>query len=157
MRSAENDWECRRRNSARFLLYNASWAHDLGLNSAPVTADDFQAQACAAHATMLTDKIKSNDAMGGWLVDTQPVTALSWLTAFGGGVLEGNGYHFLTPNNLHSFLFLKQLYDNSCAWTTTDPSTVYDAFANRKALFSTANLEELSDQFRTFSHGKQFR
>ena len=136
--------------SARFLLYNASWARELGFNSAPVTADDFQKQACAAHAAMLKDKDKSNDAMGGWLMDTQPVTALSWLTAFGGGVLNGNSYHFLTPNNLNAFLFLKQLYDDNCAWITTDPSTVYDAFANRKALFSTASLEDLSDQSRAF-------
>jgi len=138
--------------SARFLLYNASWARELGFNSAPVTADDFQKQACAAHATMLKDKDKSNDAMGGWLVDAQATTALSWLTAFGGGVLEGNGYHFLTPNNVAAFTFVKQLYDDGCAWTTTtaDPSSVYDAFANRKALFSTASLEELSDQARAF-------
>ena len=136
--------------SARFLLYNSSWARELGFNSAPVTADDFQKQACAAHATMLKDKDKSNDAMGGWLVDMQATTALSWLTAFGGGVLEGNGYHFLTPNNVAAFTFVKQLYDDKCAWTASDPSSIYDAFANRKALFSTASLEELSDQARAF-------
>ncbi len=136
--------------SARFMLYDLSWARELGFDSAPVTADDFQKQACAAHATMLTDKIKSNDAMGGWLVDTQPVTALSWLTAFGGEPLEGNGYHFLTPHNVAAFTFVKQLYDNNCAWTISDPSGVYEAFANREALFSTASLEELSDQSRAF-------
>ena len=103
--------------SARFLLYNVSWARELGFYSAPVTADDFRKQACAAHATMLTDKIKSNDGLGGWLVDTQAMTALSWLTAFGSGVLEGNGYRFLTPNNLAALTFVKQLYDDGCAWT----------------------------------------
>jgi multiple sugar transport system substrate-binding protein len=137
--------------SARFLLYNASWARELGFNSAPVTADDFRKQACAAHASMLKDQDKSNDAMGGWLVDTQAITALSWLTAFGGGVLEGNGYHFLTPNNIAAFTFMKQLHDDGCAWTISDPSGIYDAFANRKALFSTASLEELSDQSRAFA------
>ena len=137
--------------SARFLLYNISWARELGFNSPPVSADDFRQQACAAHATMLKDKDKSNDAMGGWLVDTQSMTALSWLTAFGGGVLDGNNYRFLTPNNIAAFTFLKQLYADGCAWTTSDPSSVYDAFANRKALFSTASLEELSDQSRAFA------
>jgi multiple sugar transport system substrate-binding protein len=136
--------------SARFLLYNQSWARDLGFNSAPITSEEFRQQACAAHATMLNDKPKSNDAMGGWLVDTQTTTALSWLKAFGGGVLNGDGYRFLTPDNVDAFIFLKQLYDDKCAWTTTDPSGVYDAFANRKALFSTAGLEELSDQSRAF-------
>ena len=56
--------------SARFILYNVSWARELGFNSAPVTADDFRTQACAAHASMSKDKDKSNDSMGGWLVDT---------------------------------------------------------------------------------------
>ena len=148
--------------SARFLLYNVSWARELGFYSAPVTADDFRKQACAAHATMLQDKDRSNDAMGGWLVNTQAMTALSWLTAFGGGALEGNGYRFLTPNNFAALTFVKQLYDDGCAWTATDSSggddafancktlfsTATCAFANRKALFSTASLEELSDQAR---------
>ncbi|HUH96034.1 MAG TPA: extracellular solute-binding protein [Anaerolineales bacterium] len=137
--------------SARYLLYNVSWAHELGFNSAPVTADDFRRQACAAHATLLADKDRSNDAMGGWLVDTQAMTALSWLAAFGGGVLAGNNYHFLTPNNIAAFSFVKQLYGDGCAWSTSDPSGVYEAFADRKALFSTASLEELSDQSRAMA------
>jgi ABC-type glycerol-3-phosphate transport system substrate-binding protein len=137
--------------SARFLLYNASWARELGFDSAPATADDFRKQACAAHFAMLKDKDKSDDTMGGWLVDTQAMTALSWLTAFGGGVLEGNNYRFLTPNNIAALTFVKQLYDDGCAWTASDPSGVFDAFANRKALFSTASLEELSDQARAFA------
>jgi multiple sugar transport system substrate-binding protein len=137
--------------SARFLLYNESWARDLGFDAAPLTSDDFRKQACAAHLSMLKDNIRTNDATGGWLVDTQALTALSWLKAFGGGVVEGNSYRFLTPENISAFTFVKQLYDDGCAWTTTDPSTVYDSFANRKALFSTASLEELSDQMRAFA------
>ena len=45
---------------------------------------------------------------------------------------------------------MKQLYDDQCAWTISDPSGVYEAFATRKALFSTASLEELSTQSRAF-------
>ncbi len=136
--------------SARFLLYNESWAHELGFMSAPVSADDFRQQACAAHASMLKDTNRSNDGMGGWLVDTQSMTALSWLKAFGGGVLDGNSYRFLAPNNIAAFTFVKQLYDDGCAWMITDSSSTYDAFANRKALFSTASLEELGAQTRAF-------
>jgi len=136
--------------SARFLVYNESWARELGFHAAPVTAEEFRQQACAAHATMLKDKPKTNDAMGGWLVDTQTTTALSWMSAFGGGVSNGNGYRFLTPNNVDAFIFLKQLYNDQCAWTISDPTGTYDAFATRKALFSTASLEELTDQARAF-------
>lgn len=140
--------------SARFLLYNQTWATELGFESAPHSAEDFRLQACKAHASMLSDQDKTNDGQGGWLVNTDAMTAFSWLAAFGGGVLERNDYRFLTPNNIAALTFLKQLYDSGCAWQAaagTDPSNLQSAFANRKALFSTAGLEDLPDQARAFA------
>ncbi len=137
--------------SARFLFYNASWANQLGFNAAPKTADDFRQQACRAHQFMLTDTTRSNDAQGGWLVDTDSMTALSWLTAFGGGVLEGNGYHFLTPQNIAALTFVKQLYDDGCAWSAPADTNLPDTFAARKALFATASLEELPSYARSMA------
>lgn len=134
--------------SARFLLYDVSWALQLGFDAAPANADDFRQQACRAHQSMLTDDDKSNDGQGGWLVDTNSMTALSWLMAFGGGVLEGNDYRFLTPKNIAAFTFVKQLYDDGCAWTAGPDADLPTAFANRKALFATASLEDLSDYTR---------
>lgn len=137
--------------SARFLLYNASWARQLGFDTPPRTADEFRQQACRAHQFMLTDTTRSNDAQGGWLVDTNSMTALSWLTAFGGGVLEGNDYRFLTPKNIAALTFVKQLYDDGCAWSAQPDTNMPDAFAARKALFMTAGLEELSDYTRSMA------
>lgn len=137
--------------SARFLLYNGSWARQLGFDAAPRTADEFRQQACRAHQFMLTDATRNNDAQGGWLVDTNSMTALSWLTAFGGGVLEGNDYRFLTPRNIAALTFVKQLYDDGCAWSTQPNTNLPDAFAARKALFITAGLEELSDYARSMA------
>ncbi len=134
--------------SARFLLYDVSWARQLGFDAAPVNAEDFRQQACRAHQSMLTDNDKSNDGQGGWLVDTNSMTALSWLMAFGGGVLEGNDYRFLTPKNIAALTFVKQLYDDGCAWTAGPDADLPSAFANRKALFATASLEDLSDYMR---------
>lgn len=139
--------------SARFLLYNVGWARQLGFDAAPRTADDFRRQACRAHQSMLTDSDKKNDGQGGWLVDTNALTALSWMTAFGGGALEGNDYRFLTPKNIKAYTFVKQLFDDGCAWTAqqnvdplTDPGhSPPEIFAARKALFVTATLEELPD------------
>ncbi len=141
--------------SARFLLYNVSWANELGFDAPPKTSDDFRQQACRAHQAMLTDTDKTNDGQGGWLVDTDSMTLLSWLTAFGGGILDGNNYRFLTPKNIAALTFVKQLYDDGCAWIaqpdanplTNSSATGQEspsAFAERRALFATASLEELS-------------
>lgn len=131
--------------SARYVIYDQTWAHQLGFAAAPENADEFRQQACAAHQSMLTDADKTNDGQGGWLVDTSSTTFLSWLMAFGGGVAEGNGYRFLTPNNLTALTFVKQLYDSGCAWTAQPDADLPAAFAARKALFATASLEQLSD------------
>ncbi len=131
--------------SARFIVYNRSWARSLGFDAAPQNADDFRQQACRAHQSMLADASKSNDGQGGWLVDPSSMTFLSWMMAFGGGVLEGNGYRFLTPNNLAALTFVKQLYDDGCAWTAQSGADDAAAFAGRQALFATASLEQLSD------------
>jgi len=134
--------------TARFILYNLTWARNLGFDSAPQNADEFRQQACRAHQAMLSDADRMNDGQGGWLVDTSSTTFLSWMMAFGGGVLDGNGYRFLTPKNLIGLTFVKQLYDDGCAWTAQPDTDLPAAFAARKALFATASLEQLPDYSR---------
>ena len=136
--------------SAQFLLWNETWAGELGFNSMPSSAVDFQKQACGAQKSKLTDEFAENDALGGWLVNTDSMTAYSWLIAFGGGVLEGGNYHYLTPNNIDAFKFLRELSETSCAWqsTSTDASA---SFANREALFITASLTDLPGIARAFA------
>ncbi len=137
--------------SARFLLYNASWARDLGFDAPPNSADEFREQACRAHQAMLIDSDKTDDGQGGWIVDTDPMTLLSWLTSFGGGVLEGNNYRFLTPKNIAALTFVKQLYDDGCAWSVQPGGDPAAAFAGRKAMFATASLEDLSSYARAMA------
>ncbi len=161
--------------SARFLLYNKTWAQELGFDNAPRTAAEFRQQACRAHQAMQLSPDKANYPLGGWVVDTNPIatlsrlnndqpldwsslindsnamTALSWMIAFGGGVLEGNDYRFLTPRNIASFTFVKQLYDDGCAWAPQPNSDLQAIFAGRKAIFATAGLEELSGYARAMA------
>lgn len=137
--------------TARFLLYNQSWARELGFSSPPTTSAEFEQQACAAHKALGTDADASNDPLGGWLIDTNAMTPLSWLIAFGGGVQEEDGYRFLTPANINAFRFVKVLQQKSCAWVASPDSTVAERFAKRQALFATASLEDLPDQSRAFS------
>ncbi len=135
--------------NARFLLWNETWAKELGFSSAPKTPDDFRRQACGAQQSMLKDASAQNDFMGGWLVDTEPTTAYAWMLAFEGGVLEGADYRFLTPHNIEAFKFLRELSEKTCAWQAdTDPIA---AFANRQALFIAASLEDLPSVARALA------
>jgi ABC-type glycerol-3-phosphate transport system substrate-binding protein len=128
--------------SARFLFYNQTWAHELGFDNPPATADEFRQQACAANASFRTDADPQNDGYGGWIVDTDWQTTYSWLLAFGGGVVDGNSYGFRTDPNLAALQFLKGLYDDHCAWLSTEP-TPFDSFARRSALFVSGDLAEV--------------
>lgn len=136
--------------TARFMLYNQTWARELGFNSPPKKSSEFEQQACAAHAALGRDADPRNDALGGWLIDAHPVTPLSWLLAFDGGIQEEDGYRFLTPENIAAFKYLKVLQQKNCAWVPSPDLPVADRFAARQALFATASLEEFADQARAF-------
>jgi len=137
--------------TARFLLYNQSWARELGFDSPPATSSEFEQQACAAHKALGLDEDTENDALGGWLIDAHAMTPLSWMIAFGGGVQEEEGYRFLTPGNIAAFRFVKTLQQKNCAWVPSPDLSVFERFASRQALFATTSLEDLPDQARAFS------
>ncbi|MCX6034100.1 MAG: extracellular solute-binding protein [Chloroflexi bacterium] len=128
--------------SAPFLFYNTTWAHELGFDSPPATADEFRQQVCAANASFRANASPLDDGYGGWIVDTDWQTVYSWLLAFGGGVADGNAYGFRTDPNLAALQFLKSLYDDHCAWLSTEP-TPYDSFAARSALFVSGDLAQV--------------
>jgi ABC-type glycerol-3-phosphate transport system substrate-binding protein len=137
--------------TTRFLLYNQSWARELGFASPPATSSEFEQQACAAHRAVGEDDDANNDALGGWLIDVDPITPLSWMVAFGGGARDEDGYRFLGPANIAAFKYLKILQQKNCAWVASTDLSVLDRFATRQALFATASLGDLPDQTRAFS------
>lgn len=128
--------------TAQFLLWNETWAKSLGFDSEPRDAAEFQAQACRARESMLVDADPRNDFLGGWLVDTDAMTAYGWMTAFDGGVLEEGNYRFLEPGNVEAFKFLRELSESHCAWYTAGADALA-AFARREALFIAADLHDL--------------
>ena len=137
--------------TARFILYNQSWARELGFNAPPATSSEFEGQACDAHRALAEDQDTGNNALGGWLIDTDPMTPLSWMIAFGGGVQEEDGYRFLAPGNVAAFRYMKTLQQKNCAWVASADLSVFDRFAARQALFATASLGDLPDLTRAFS------
>ena len=137
--------------TARFLLYNQSWGRELGFDSPPSTSAEFERQACAANKAVSADEDPDNNALGGWLIDTDAITPLSWMIAFDGGVQEEDGYRFLAPGNIDAFKYLKVLQQKGCAWVASTDLSALDRFAARQALIGTAGLEDLSDQSRAFT------
>jgi multiple sugar transport system substrate-binding protein len=136
-------WGMPAQRSGRVLLYNQSWAQELGFSMPPVGPQEFRQQACAAARA-------AGNGRGGWYLDTHPMTALSWIYAFNGEIVEGQGYRFLQPANLSAFTFLKALFDDGCSWreAQTDP---IQAFSTRQALFLTLGIEELPAVERAFA------
>jgi ABC-type glycerol-3-phosphate transport system substrate-binding protein len=137
--------------TARLLLYNQTWATELGFTSPPTTAAEFERQSCSAHEALGEDDDPNNNPLGGWLIDTHPMTPLSWMIAFGGGVQEAQGYRFLTPGNIAAFRFVKTLQLKGCAWVASLDRPVPDRFAARQALFVTSSLEDLPALTRAFA------
>ena len=136
--------------TARFILYNQSWARELGFDSPPANASEFQRQVCTANKALGEDDDPENNALGGWLIDTDAMTPLSWMIAFDGGVQEEDGYRFLAPGNIAAFKYVKALQQEGCAWVASTDLSAFDRFAARQALFATASLEDLSEQSRAF-------
>jgi ABC-type glycerol-3-phosphate transport system substrate-binding protein len=139
--------------SSSFLYYNQTWARQLGFNQIPLTSIEFRKQACAANQSFRTDNNLQNDGYGGWVVNSDPQAVLAWMQAFGGGVVKDGQVTFSTDANQSALEFLKKLYDDNCAYLSTAPNS-YESFANRSALFITADLAEISNQSLAFEQAK---
>ncbi len=140
--------------SARFIFYNASFAHDLGFDSAPGSLDEFRKQACAANAFWKQDTDQTNDGFGGLVLDglDDPnwQTGFSWLVAGGGQVYSEGAFHFNTPENISAMGFVSQLRDDDCAWLSDAP-TNFEHLATRHALFITGSLADIAAQNAAFN------
>jgi ABC-type glycerol-3-phosphate transport system substrate-binding protein len=139
--------------SGQLLLYNQSWAKELGFEQPPADPDQFMQQACAASSANQRAKLPGT---GGWIISTEYSAMLSWIYAFDGDVLKSpepglsqSVYQFDTPQNEETFNFLRAAYQNSCAWL---PESGYpeNDFAHRLGLFSTASVLDLPYQEEAF-------
>jgi len=121
--------------SARVLLYNLSWAQELGYPSPPKSATGFTQQVCAAH-------VANGDRTGGWMIDTSPASAAAWLLAFAGDLESGSRYAFDSEDVEAAFTFLSDLQTQGCAW---QPSSAYpdQAFVDRLGLVYPVSTREI--------------
>ncbi len=133
------------------LMYNRTWAQELGFPNPPTTLAEFRRQACAAARFNRSDDNTANDGTGGWIVSTSPASLLSWLAAFGVKNIPeqgANGYNFTSRQVNAAFTFLHGMYNEGCAWVSREPLP-YEYFARRQALFYAATLEDSATQHAT--------
>jgi multiple sugar transport system substrate-binding protein len=137
--------------SGQVLFYNTTWAKELGFRSPPTTFEQFQEQACAAAQANLDDDVAENDQTGGWIVSTDYPGVLGWLYASGSEVIrpDGSGYRFDTPQVKEALTFLRELYEQGCAWLPEN-QVVENEFASRLGLFATGNLTDIPYQQAAF-------
>lgn len=130
--------------SGQMLFYNSTWARTMGFSSPPTTPKQFEQQACAAARANLQDDNPDNDHTGGWIISSDYSAMLGWIGAYGGQVVnsQGSGYQFNTTQTKDVFAFLRGLYDEGCAWLTTNDAPDTD-FAARRGLFATGSVTDI--------------
>ena len=138
--------------NANFLVQNISWSKELGFDIAAMTPQLFRNQTCNARDELLNDNDWMNNGMGGWIVTQDEYTILSWLNAF--QLVEfptsETPYAFDQPATLDGFTFLREIFDEDCTWNARNPSH-YEYFANRQALYISADVYDLEPLQKTFA------
>lgn len=119
--------------SANVLVYNFTWAEELGFTETPKTSAEFKEQICAATAA---NTVRGGDfaGTGGMVYYPNATNWLHWLYAFGGKELNdaGDAYDFNTPEAKAASLYLNELRDEGCVFQTE--SYPNPEQAQRKAL-----------------------
>lgn len=131
--------------TAPVLIYNSTWAEELGFNTPPATTAEFKEQVCAAAGAVKLDR---NDGTGGWIVNTSPMSTLHWFKAFNGidlAELNGEAYRFNTPQSRQALTYLRTLFDEGCAWNSRI-SSPYNYFSNRQVLIYSGTLDDIPAQ-----------
>lgn len=129
--------------SANVLVYNNTWAEELGFSAPPATSAELAEQTCAAAA--FNDELGDPDfaGTGGLVYYPSATNWLHFLYAFGGDELNDDmtAYDFNTPEAVATSMYILDLKDQGCVWQTE--SYPNPEQAQRKALItmsSTAGL-----------------
>lgn len=106
--------------SANAVVYNFTWAQELGFDSPPTTPEEFKEQVCAAAEANLTDDNPDNDGGTGMVWYPSTSNLLSYVHAFGGDLLndEGTAYEFNTPEVKAAAMYINELRDAGCTFET---------------------------------------
>lgn len=128
--------------SALLVIYNRTWAEELGFRTLPDTPDQFRQQVCTAAQTYASDAETVKDGTGGWLITSNPLMLPGWMRAFGSTWEAQGEFTFHTPAAEEAVQYLADLVTDGCAWSTTG-ETAAEAFAARRTLAYMGSLTSL--------------
>jgi multiple sugar transport system substrate-binding protein/sn-glycerol 3-phosphate transport system substrate-binding protein len=137
--------------SANVMVYNNTWAQELGFDAPPETPEELKTQLCAAAEANLTDDNPDNDSGTGMVWYASASNFLSFLHAFGGTELnaEGTAYDFNTPEAKAAAMYINELRDAGCTFETE--SYPNPEQANRLALVTLSSTSGLKYYGYAFS------
>ena len=129
--------------SANVMVYNITWAKELGFDTAPATPEDLKTQLCAAAEANETDDNPDNDGTGGMVWFPSTSNYLSFLHAYGGTELnaDGTAYDFNTDAAKAAALYVNDLKASGCTFETE--SYPNPEQANRLALVTLSSTSGL--------------
>jgi len=129
--------------SVNAMVYNITWAQELGFDSPPTTPEELKEQLCAAADANLTDDNPDNDSGTGMVWFPSASNFLSFLHAYGGTELnaDGTAYDFNTPEAKAAALYVNELRDAGCTFETE--SYPNPEQANRLALVTMSSTSGL--------------
>lgn len=135
--------------SANVLVYNFTWAQELGFDAPPETSAELEDQICAAAAYNATLGPEF-EGTGGLVYYPGITNWVHFLYAFGGDELndDGTAYEFNTPEAVAATMYLLNLKEKGCVWQTE--SYPNPEQAQRKALItmsSTAGIKYYTSAF----------
>lgn len=136
--------------SANVLFYNSGWAKELGFDNPPTNFAEFKEQSCAAAAANNADDNPDNDGTGGLVLYPSASNVASFVFASGGDMrnADGTGYDFTDQTVVDTANFMKEMWDEGCAFPTE--SYPNPEFATRKALFTMSSTAGLPFQDAAF-------
>lgn len=137
------------RIDAMVMVYNSTWAKELGFEKKPATWQDFEELSCAAarHNNKLSDR--KYHGTGGWVIDNSPATLLTWLSQYGialPDISENEDFKFNNAEIEKIFTRIRGISGGGCAWDARNPNwDIY--FRDRYAIFISLPLSHL-DEFQ---------
>lgn len=136
--------------SANVMFYNYTWGEELGFSGPPGTWAEFKTQTCAAAAANAADGNPDTDGTGGFVMYTGASEFSTFIFAFGENYIgaDGASYDFAKPGIVEVAGYLKELWDEGCAFATE--SYPNPEFATRKALITMSSTAGYPYQLGAF-------
>ncbi len=135
------------RLDARVMVYNKTWAKELGFEKKPVTWQDFEELSCAAARQNNKLSDRKFHGTGGWIIDDSPEALLTWLNQYGITLPDttvNENFQFENVDIEKIFTRVRGIAGSGCAWEARNPNwDIY--FQDRYAVFISLPFSQLDE------------